>query len=149
MRILGIDYGERRVGLAVSDPTGMLAGPLETLHRRRGKRPPVHRVAEIARQHEAAAVVVGLPLGLDGEENEWCREVRSFGEALASRIGVPVHFEDERLTSVVAQKAIQQSGLGRVKRREKERVDRAAAVLILQRWLDGTRRESIEAVEDQ
>lgn len=148
MRILGIDYGVKRVGLAVSDPTGMLAGPLETLKRRPGKRPPVHRVAEIAREHEAAAVVVGLPLGLDGEENDWCREVRSFGEALGTRIGVPVHFVDERMTSVMAEKAIRQSGLGLLKRREKERVDRAAAVLILQRWLDRTRGEPTAPPED-
>lgn len=149
MRILGIDYGERRVGLALSDPTGMLAGPLETLIRRPGKRPPVHRVAEIARHHQAEAVVIGLPLGLDGEENDWCREIRSFGQALAQRIRVPVHFEDERLTSVMAQRGVQNSGIGRAKRREKERVDRAAAVLILQRWLDRTRKESAAVEEDE
>lgn len=143
MRILGIDYGERRVGLALSDPTGMLAGPLDTLVRRPGKRPPVHRVAEIARKHEAQAVVLGLPLGLDGEENDWCLEIRSFGQALAERVRVPVYFEDERLTSVMAQKAVRASGIRRMARRDKSRVDRAAAVLILQRWLDRTRNQQV------
>ena len=136
MRILGIDYGTRRVGLAVSDPTGMLAGPVETITRRPGRRPPVHRVATVGKDLDVRAVVVGLPLGLDGEETEWCAETRAFGDAVARRLGVPVHYQDERLTSVMAERAVRESGLPRSRRQEKDRVDRAAAVLILQRWLD-------------
>lgn len=136
-RVLGIDYGERRVGLAVSDPTGTIATPLETLTRRRGKRPPVAAVVRLAREHGAVALVLGLPLTLEGEESEWTREVRAFGEAAGERAGVPVHFVDERLTSVRAERVVRGGlGLKRTQREEKGRVDQTAALLILQGWLD-------------
>jgi putative holliday junction resolvase len=137
-RILGIDYGERRIGLAVSDPTGIIATPLPTLQRRRGKRPPVAAVARLASEHEVGAIVVGLPLTLAGEESEWTREVRAFGDALGERTGLPVHFIDERMTSVRAERAVRSMGLPRHRREEKERVDVAAAILILQAYLDRT-----------
>jgi len=122
--------------MAVSDPTGTVATPLETLRRRAGKRPPLARMAEIGRELEAGHLVVGLPLGLDGQENEWCAEVRSMGEKLAGRLGVEVSFVDERLTSVRAERAVRSLGLSKKRREEKERVDAAAAQLILQAWLD-------------
>lgn len=136
MRALGVDFGERRVGLAVSDPTGTIASPLPTLERRVGKRPPITKLEAIARGHDVATLVFGLPLGLDGKENPWCTEVRTVGEKLAERLGVPVHFVDERMTSVRAEKAIRSLGLPRRKRQEKGRVDATAAALILQSWLD-------------
>lgn len=134
--MFGVDFGERRIGLAVSDPTGTIATPLETLQRRAGKRPPVARMAEIAQSFDVGRVVVGLPLGLDGIENDWCAEVRGVGEKLADRLGVPVSFVDERLTSVRAERAVRAVGLSRTHREEKGRVDAAAAQLILQSWLD-------------
>lgn len=140
-RILGIDYGERRIGLAVSDPTATIAQPLPTLTRRRGKRPPVQAVANIAREFQVAEVVVGLPLTLEGEESEWTAEVRSFGDALAERAGIPVQYIDERFTSARAERAVRGSGLRRSQREEKGRVDAAAATLILQAFLD--RREDV------
>jgi len=136
LRALGIDYGLKRIGLAVSDPTGTIATPLETLQRRAGKRPPLARLEELGRELEVERLVVGLPLGLDGEETEWCAEVRSVGERLGERLGVPVSFVDERMTSVRAQQAIRSVGLPRQEREKKERVDAAAAQLILQAWLD-------------
>jgi putative holliday junction resolvase len=136
-RVMGVDFGERRVGVAVSDETRTLASPLPTLHRRRGKRPPIHALAELGREHQVGAVVFGLPLELSGEEGAWTREVRSAGEALGHRLGVPVHFVDERLTSVVAERRVRGSGLPLHKREEKDRVDAEAAVVILQGWLDG------------
>lgn len=135
-RILGVDYGERRIGLAVSDPSATIAQPLPTLQRRAGKRPPVQAVADLARAWEAEAVVVGLPLTLDGDESEWTREVRGFGDRLAERTGLPVHFVDERMTSVRAERAVRSLGLRRAEREDKRRVDAAAAVLILQAFLD-------------
>ncbi len=135
-RVLGVDYGERRVGLAVSDPTGTIAQPLETLTRRRGKRPPVAPIARIAADHEVAAIVLGLPLTPEGDDSDWTREVRAFGDALAERTGLTVHFLDERMTSVRAERAIRSLGLPRQKREEKERIDAAAAMLILQAYLD-------------
>ena len=135
-RVLGVDYGERRVGLALSDSLGMIASPLETLTRRKGKRPPVAALARLAEEHDVVHLVVGLPLGLDGEENDWSREVREFGDKLAERAGVPVTFQDERMTSVRAERTVRSLGLPRQRREEKERIDAAAAVLILQAYLD-------------
>jgi len=133
---MGVDFGEKRIGLAVSDPTNTLATPLETLRRRAGKRPPIARMAEIARELDVGHVVVGLPLGLDGEENPWCLEVRAMGEKLAARLEVEVSFVDERLTSVRAERAVRGIGLSKRDRQQKGRIDAAAAQLILQSWLD-------------
>lgn len=135
-RALGVDFGERRIGLAVSDPTNTLATPLETLMRRAGKRPPLKRMAEIAAEHDVGQIVVGLPVGLDGSENEWCAEVREVGRKLGERLEAPVAFVDERMTSVRAERAVRSVGLPKSSREEKERVDAAAAQLILQAWLD-------------
>lgn len=131
-----MDYGERRIGLALSDPTNTLASPLDPIVRRRGKRPPVSRIAEIVREHEAGQIVLGLPLGLDGEENDWCAEVRKVGDAIAERAEVPVAYVDERMTSVRAERAVRGIGLRRSEREQKDRIDTAAAQLILQAWLD-------------
>ncbi|TFH66520.1 MAG: Holliday junction resolvase RuvX [Gemmatimonadales bacterium] len=143
MRILGIDFGERRIGLALSDPTGTLASPLPTLKRRAGKRPPLTTLIDIVESHGVEAMVLGLPLTLRGEDSEWTRVVRGVGAALSDRTGLPVHFVDERFTSVRAERAVRSLGLPKNKREKKERIDAAAAVLILQSWLD---RRSGEAV---
>lgn len=136
MRALGIDYGLKRIGLALSDPTGTIASPLETLVRRAGKRPPITKLETIAREREADHLVVGLPLSLDGTESEWCAEVRSVGERLAERLSLEVSFIDERMTSVRAERAVRGLGLPKRKREDKRRIDAAAAQLILQAWLD-------------
>jgi len=136
MRVLGIDFGERRIGLALSDPTGTLASPLPTLKRRAGKRPPLAAIESIIAEHGVEAIVLGLPVTLAGEESAWTLTVRSVGEALSKRTGLPVHYVDERFTSVMAEKAVRGIGLPKKKREEKGRVDAAAAVLILQSWLD-------------
>ena len=138
-RILGIDYGERRVGLALSDPLAMIATPLPTLLRRKGKRAPVAPVARLVDENEVAEIVVGLPLDLAGDETDWTREVRAFGEGLADRTGVPVAYQDERMTSVRAERAVRSLGLPKGRREEKDRIDAAAAVLILQAYLDARR----------
>lgn len=135
-RALGVDYGEKRIGLAVSDPTNTLATPLETLVRRAGKRPPIKQMAEIAVELDVGHLVVGLPISLDGTESEWCAEVRAVGTKLAERVGVPVSFIDERMTSVRAERAVRSAGLSKTNREQKGRIDAAAAQLILQAWLD-------------
>lgn len=139
-RILGIDFGERRVGLAISDPTGTIAQPLPALTRRRGKRPPVEAIARIAEEHGATDIVIGLPLTLEGEESDWTREVRAFGARLAQRTGLPVHYVDERLTSVRAERTVRSLGLPKRERERKTRVDTIAAMLLLQAYLDGRAR---------
>lgn len=133
---MSIDYGERRIGVALSDPTGTLASPVETVHRRRGKRPPLKALERIAHLHEVTGLVVGLPLTLEGEENEWCAEVRAVGDELGRRLDLPVTYVDERMTSVQAEEAIRSSGRRRSQREEKGRIDAAAAAVILQRHLD-------------
>lgn len=133
---MGVDFGEKRIGLAVSDPTNTVATPLETLTRRRGKRPPLGRIAEVAAEHHVGQLVVGLPLSLDGSESEWCREVRGMGERLGGIVDAPVAWVDERMTSVRAEQALRATGLSKTQRRERGRVDAAAAQLILQAWLD-------------
>lgn len=139
-RVLGIDFGERRIGIALSDPTATIAQPLPTLTRRRGKRPPVGEIVRIAQEHEVDAAVIGLPLTLEGDESEWTREVRAFGSKLAERAGIDVHYVDERLTSVAAERAVRSLGLKKSERERKDRVDAAAAVLILQAYLDRSAR---------
>lgn len=136
MRVLGIDYGERRIGVAISDPTGTFATPLPTLRRRRGKRPPMRALQALAREHGAVALIVGLPLAADGTETEWCAEVRRFGDRLGGGLALDVYYVDERMTSARAERVVRSLGLPRRKREQKERVDAAAAALILQRWLD-------------
>jgi putative Holliday junction resolvase len=138
LRILGVDFGAKRVGLAVSDPTGTLASPVGTLKRRPGKRAPIGAIAEAAESHDVEKIVFGLPLTLAGEEDEWCAEVRAVGEALADRTGLPVLYVDERFTSARAERAIRSSGLRKKQREEKGRVDSGAAAIILQAYLDGT-----------
>ena len=136
MRVLGIDFGERRIGLALSDPTGTLASPMETVTRRVGKRLPLSRLEDVARAREVTHLVVGLPLSPNGQETPWCEEVRRMGDALAARLSLPVDYVDERMTSVQAERAIRSIGLPKMKREEKGRIDAAAAAVILQAWLD-------------
>jgi putative holliday junction resolvase len=135
-RILGVDYGTRRIGCALTDPTGTIASPLTTFSRRAGKRPPWAEIERLVAEHEVAELVVGLPLDLSGDEGEWAREVREFGTQLARRTGLPVHYVDERLSSVQAERAVRSSGLPRGRREQKERVDAAAAALLLRLHLD-------------
>lgn len=141
-RTLAFDYGERRIGVAASDPTRTIASPLATLARRPGKRPPWPEIAALVAEQEADEVVVGLPLGLDGEEGAWAAEVRAFGDELARRTGLPVRWMDERLSSVRAERAIRSMGLRKGKREEKGRIDAAAAALILEGWLALARNRS-------
>lgn len=135
-RVLGIDFGERRVGLALSDPSATIAQALPTIVRRAGKRPPIAAIVELIQQHEVERIVLGLPLNLNGDETEWTAQVRDFGTKLAERSGIPVDFLDERLTSVQAERAVRSIGLKRSQREQKDRIDAAAAVLLLQTFLD-------------
>lgn len=134
-RILALDYGTRRIGVAVSDPTRTIASPLTTLTRRAGKRPPWAMLAEIVSEQEPDEVVIGLPLDLAGMEGEWAAEVRRFGDEVARRYDLPVRWMDERLSSVRAEEVVRGSGLRKKAREEKERVDAAAAAIILQDYL--------------
>lgn len=135
-RILALDYGKRRIGVAISDPTRTLASPVTTLVRRAGKRPPWAQLRQIVEEGEVEEVVIGLPLDLAGEEGDWASEVRSFGDDLVRRFGLPVHWMDERLSSVRAEEAVRSIGLRKKEREKKERIDAAAAAIILQDYLE-------------
>jgi putative holliday junction resolvase len=148
-RVLAIDYGERRIGLALSDPTRTIAQPLDTLVRRAGKRPPIAAIVDIVASRDVAHIVVGLPLTLEGGESAWTREVRDFAARVAERTGVSVSLADERMTSVLATRAVRSLGLPRGERQRKERVDAAAAAVILQAFLDGERSKRLQESDEQ
>ena len=133
MRILGIDYGARRVGLAISDPTRLIAQPLTTIIRDQADSWWEQLGAVITAQ-DVEEVVVGYPLTLSGGVSGQTAEVDRFITALKERTSVPVHRYDERLTSKAAQRALQQQGIKTG--HHKDMVDRVAAALMLQDFLD-------------
>ena len=141
MRVLALDLGSRRIGVAVSDPTGMLASPFQVLER--GTDPAADRaaIANIVTEVGAERVVVGLPLSLDGREGPAAQLARAEAEALTAVLPVPVELHDERLTTVAADRSLQRSGKsGRARRKV---VDQAAATVLLQSWLDRGRGSAV------
>jgi putative Holliday junction resolvase len=136
-RVLALDYGERRIGVAISDPSATIAQPLPALIRRAGKRAPIAKIMEMIAAHDVGEIVIGLPLTLAGTDSEWTTAVREFAEKLEQRSQLPVHLMDERLTSVMAERAVRSLGLKKTEREQKERVDTAAAMILLQNYLNG------------
>ncbi|MBB3733675.1 Holliday junction resolvase RuvX [Nonomuraea dietziae] len=135
---LGVDVGSVRIGVARSDPSGMLATPVETVRRGPGD---LDRIAVLVAEHEAIEVIVGLPTSLSGREGQAAALARSFASQLAVRLGgVPVRLFDERLTTVAAQQGLRASGVKAKKQRSV--VDQAAAVVLLQDALDSERATS-------
>ena len=132
-RTLGIDPGEKRIGMAVSDPLGITAQGLETIQVESAEK-AVREIGETARGLEAVRIVIGLPLQMDGSEGEGTRRARKLGRRLESELGIPVIYRDERLTSRMAEAALLEGDLSR--KRRKEESDRLAAQLILQNYLD-------------
>jgi putative Holliday junction resolvase len=133
MRSLGIDFGEKRIGLAISDPEGRLAVPLTTLERRKD-RSAIREIEEIARREGVERLVLGEPIGLDGQRGEAAERVRRFGNRLAEVTGLPVRLINESLTTVEAQERLRAAGID--PRREPERIDAIAAQILLQEALD-------------
>jgi putative Holliday junction resolvase len=131
-RILAVDWGARRIGLAVSDPLGIIASPLPTLEIR-GEAQAVARVADTIRELEADAVVVGLPLRLSGARGEAAEAAERFAARLREACAVPVTLFDERLTSALAERRLRE--VGAKLRRRKGRVDQGAAAALLESWL--------------
>lgn len=135
-RVLGIDFGERRVGLALSDPLGLTAQPLGVLTNRREK--TIADIVKLAAEHNVQTIVIGLPRHMSGEEGVKAAEVRAFGTLLAQATSVPVDYMDERLTTAAAQRLLSETGMSGAKKRAV--VDKLAAALILQTWLDRHRK---------
>jgi putative Holliday junction resolvase len=132
-RILAVDWGERRIGLAVSDPQGIIATGLATIEAR-GVEDALTRVAAVAAEVEAEQVVVGLPLLMNGERGEAAHAAQAFADALAARVQVPVSTYDERLTSTISQRRLREVGVRR-SGHKRGRVDQGAAVALLESFL--------------
>jgi putative Holliday junction resolvase len=132
-RLLAIDYGERRIGLAISDPTGTIASPAGVIVRRAGKRPPIAEIMRRAEALEARGFVMGLPLDGNGDETPRTTEVRSIAVELTRRTGHPVELVDERYTTAIALRGIRE--MGGSTRGRKGDVDALAATVLLQHAL--------------
>lgn len=132
-RVLGLDVGARRIGIAVSDALGITAQGLETLQRK-NKRYDFEFLGKVIREYRIAEIVVGLPLRMSGAEGTQSEKMRAFAEELRKRFGLPVHLWDERLTSAEANRFLRETELS-IEKRGKA-VDRMAAVLILQGWME-------------
>lgn len=131
-RILGVDYGTKRIGLAISDDLRITARPLEVVARAR----IIDALRRITSEYDIDRIVVGLPTSLGGKEGTSAEAARELGSEVEERFGVTVEYVDERFTSRMAQSALLESGMKR--RDRKERVDKVAAAIILQTYLDAS-----------
>lgn len=137
MRIMGLDYGDKTVGVALSDELLLTAQPLETIHRERSNklRQTLARLEELMVEYDVERIVIGLPKKMNNEEGERCRMTREFGGMVERRSGLEVVYQDERLTTVSADSVLEEGGVRRKNR--KEYVDGIAAAIILKSYLDG------------
>jgi putative holliday junction resolvase len=133
-RYLAVDYGRKRIGLAISDTIGMIASPAGFIERRSGKRAPITKILARAQELEAVGFILGLPLDGEGNETEWTAEIRALGAEIAKRTGMPVRFMDERFTTAAALRTIRE--LGESTRGRKGDVDSLAATILLQNALN-------------
>lgn len=133
-RLLGLDVGERRIGVAISDELGMIASPLCTVDARGDV---VGELRSIINQYAIARVIVGLPIGLSGREGPQAKTVRAVADDLSCQLGIEFVYSDERLSSAVAEQALRSQGTRREKR--KTHIDNMAAAVILQGYLDAER----------
>ena len=139
MRIMGLDFGSKTVGVAVCDPLGITAQAVETIVRKEENklRQTYQRIEALIREYEITSIILGYPINMDDTVGERGRKTEEFKAALERRTGLPVILWDERLTTVAADKVMMESGVRREKRREY--VDKIAATLILQGYLDNRR----------
>jgi putative holliday junction resolvase len=135
-RVLGLDVGSKTIGIAISDPLGITAQGLETI-RRKNKRLDFEQLAGLLQKYEVSEIVVGYPLRLSGAEGRQSEKMQLFADELRKKFGLPVHLWDERLTSSQANRVLREAELS-IEKRGKA-VDRLAAVLILQNWMDARR----------
>ena len=131
MRYLAIDYGAKRTGLAVADEAHAIAGPLEVIDSRSLR---ISRIIEVVKSQQIDALVIGLPLNMDGTEGEQSKTVRRFAGEIKKQIDIPIHFHDERLSSFDAEQKL--AALGLTRKKKKKHLDAVAAAAILQSFLD-------------
>jgi putative holliday junction resolvase len=144
-RVLGLDVGTRRIGMAVSDALGITAQGIKTLERT-NKRRDFEHLERVIREYEVKEIVVGLPLRMSGAEGTQSEKMRAFAEELGKKFGLPVHLWDERLTSAEANRFLRETELS-IEKRGKA-VDRMAAVLILQGWMESQRTGTRDQLPD-
>jgi putative Holliday junction resolvase len=132
-RVIAIDLGARRIGVAMTDGLGLTAQPLETIPRRGGQR-DLDAIAALVRTHGAERIVLGLPLDPDGERGRAAKSAEAFAERLRGAIAVPVELCDESFSTVEAEEVLLEADLSRARRREV--IDKMAAAVILRRWMD-------------
>lgn len=136
-RVMALDVGDVRIGIAVSDLMGIIANPLETYVRQGNIECDINYIVDLAKAKEVTLFISGLPLGLDGGENEQTVKTRQFVDALKSKTDIPVKFLDERFTTLSAERVLIQGNVRREKR--KKVIDKVAATIILQNYLDSKR----------
>ena len=132
-RVIGLDVGDARIGIAISDPLRITAAGLETIQRK-NMQIDVAAIADLAKRHGAVEIVIGLPVNMDGSEGGQAQKVQSFGRKLARASGLPIIYEDEWLSTVSAIRSLSIQGVKTGHNRDL--VDRQAAAIILQRYLD-------------
>ena len=133
-RVMALDVGKVRVGVALSDPLGYTAQPLLTLWRKKSRGEDLRSLLRLIRRHEVAEIVVGNPLHMSGDVSPWAAKVQEFAKELHVRSGLPVHLWDERLSSVAAHEILDEAGHDRQDR--KHLIDQVAAVVILRGWME-------------
>ena len=134
MRAVGVDLGERRIGVAVSDSAGQIATPYEVLHRTDSRDEDHRRIAAIVADVEAEVLIVGLPLSLDGTEGKAAQAARDEADQIQALFPIPVEMHDERFTTVEAEHRLKEQNLNA--RAQRKVVDKVAAAILLQAWLD-------------
>ena len=134
MRAVGVDLGERRIGVAVSDSAGQIATPYEVLHRTDSRDEDHRRIAAIVADVEAEVLIVGLPLSLDGTEGKAAQAARDEADQIQALFPIPVEMHDERFTTVEAEHRLKEQNLNA--RAQRKVGDKVAAAILLQAWLD-------------
>lgn len=134
MRVLGLDLGEKRIGVALSDPLGWTAQGLQVIATKSSMNATMASIQEVVRQYEVERVIVGLPRNMDGSPGPGAKKAKVFAGRLSKILGIPVEMYDERLTTVAAERILLEADLSRTKRRKV--IDKMAAAFILQGYLD-------------
>lgn len=144
MRVMALDYGDKTVGVAISDELMLTAQPLETIKRSRPTklRQTLARIEALMEEYDVSEIVIGLPKKMNNEEGERCKQTREFGGTLERRCGLPVIYQDERLTTVEADAVLTEGGVR--KERRKQYIDKMAASIILQAYLERNARQGVK-----
>lgn len=134
MKTIGLDLGDARIGIATGDPMGIIATGYETYKRSGDETKDLQYIADLARTLGAGRIIIGLPINMDGTSGDRVEKSRAFGQALAAYTDTPVDYQDERLTTVMGERMLIDAGMRRDKR--KQVIDKIAATIILQSYLD-------------